>query len=102
MASMTLTKTRSKAGGWYVSTHGRRLTTEEMLKLQGMRPDLVGMDCVGRASLNAAVGNAMSANVLERIFGRVLYACGVFKSKVTDKWRDCSFINNGGHFAGHG
>ena len=74
---MSLTRARTQSGGWWVSTHRRRLTTSEMLKLQGMRPDLVGMNRLAPNILKPAIGNAMSANVIEMIVCRLLYTCGL-------------------------
>jgi site-specific DNA-cytosine methylase len=96
--SMTLTRTRSKAGGWYVTTHKRRTSTEEMLMLQGMRPDIINVQKLGRVSLNSAIGNAMSANVLERLFSRLLWVSGVVNNKIKDQWENPTFVSNGGHF----
>ena len=96
--SMTLTRTRTKAGGWWVSTHGRRLCTEEMMKFQGVHPRHVDIDLLGRTAANAAVGNAMSANVLERIFSRLLWSSGVVRNRIKDKWEDNDFVAHGAHF----
>ena len=96
--SMTLTHSRGRCGGWFLSSHNRRTCTEELMKFQGMVPENVGKyKDLPKTEINAAVGNAMSANVLERLLPAVLFASGL-SQEVPDKWLDPAFIKNGGHF----
>ena len=70
-----------------------------MLKLQGIRPENMrkyrGMS---PGVLNAAVGNAMSACVLERLLPRIAYAIGCIPERMPDEWCHPGFIAAGGRF----
>jgi len=100
LESPSITRTRAKSGGWYLSTHNRRTCTEELMKLQGMKPESVGeYTKYPRTEINAAVGNAMSVNVLERLLPRVAFASGAMAGEIPDKWLDKAFVMKGGRFA---
>ena len=98
--SPSITRTRSRSGGWYLTSHQRRTCTEERVKLQGMVPENVGpYESFPRRDIDAAIGNAMSANVLERLLPAVAYASGVLSNKPCDAWLREDFIKKGGRFA---
>ena len=98
--SMTLTATRCKMGGWYVSTLKRRLDMEEMLRFQGWSKHFMGdMGALADGQILHAVGNAMSCNVLERLLPRLAYVTGVVKEKPLDAWKSKSFVLKGARFA---
>ena len=66
--SPCLTVTRSRQGGHWITTHGRRFSTAEMLKLQNMRPDRLQVpEGVSMTAFHGMVGNSMSVNVVEAI-----------------------------------
>merc|ERR550532_1316704 len=67
--------TCGRAGGHWVTSRQRRMTKEEMMRLQGMCPETF-KTVVSSAQLGKQIGNAMSANVLERLFARALPAAG--------------------------
>ena len=70
------------------------------MKLQGMVPENVGPnESFPRRDIDAAIGNAMSATVLERLLPAVAYATGVLSNKPRDAWLREDFIKNGGRFA---
>lgn len=98
---MTLTRTRTQSGGYYVTSLDRRLTTAEMLKLQGVVPENIG-DTRGipTREINASIGNAMSACVLERILPRVAWVIGHLPGvqPPRDEWSDPNFVAKGGRF----
>ena len=95
-----ITRTRAATAGFYITSRKRRLSTAEMLKLQGIRPENMrkyrGMS---PGVLNAAVGNAMSACVLERLLPRIAYAIGCIPERMPDEWCHPGFIAAGGRFA---
>jgi hypothetical protein len=64
------------AVGHFVIPLGRHLILPEMMRLQGMDPSTV-KQVVSDSALGHQVGNAMSQNVLERIFGALLPAAGL-------------------------
>jgi len=78
--------TCSRAAGHWVTSRGRRLTKDEMMRLQGMRPDKF-KKTVSETQLGIQIGNAMSVNVLERLFVRILPAAGlVAHNTLIDHW----------------
>merc|ERR1719336_3661680 len=78
---------RRNAGHW-VTNRGRRMTKSEMMRLQGMPTPAEGFVVnVSEAQLGKQIGNAMSVNVLERIFCRLLPAAGLVPaSRLHDRW----------------
>jgi len=78
--------TCSRAAGHWVTSRGRRFTKDEMMRLQGMRPNKF-KKVVSDNQLGIQVGNAMSVNVLERLFVRALPAAGlVAHGTLIDHW----------------
>lgn len=71
--------TRARGGtGFYLPSRGRRLTLGERLRLQGLPlAYLRHRQGVSDRQLGMMIGNAMSGNVLARLLGRVLHACGM-------------------------
>jgi len=72
--------TRSRAGGHWLSSRGRFMTTAEMLRLNGFDPKLIHVSCVSPNQLGRLIGNAMSVNVLERLLLRLLPSAGIIES----------------------
>ena len=83
--------TCSRADGHWVTNRGRRLTKEEMLRLQGMNPRKFNVS-VSECQLGKQLGNTMSVNVLERILTRLLPAAGLVKGPLRDRWEDGSAL----------
>ena len=84
-----LTRSRARTGGFYLTTHKRRMCTEEMSRLQGMSPSDLPWQRAGlsRTMFNGGLGNGMSVNVLHRLLPRVLQAAGLIEAADwTDKW----------------
>ena len=70
-----------------------------MLKLQGIRPEnMRKYQGMSSRALKAAVGNAMSACVLERLLPRIAYAIGCIPERMPDEWCHPGFIAAGGRF----
>jgi len=79
--------TCSRGGGHWVTNRMRRMTKAEMMRLQGMQPSSF-KKVVSDAQLGKQIGNAMSKNVLERLFTRLLPAAGlVARGAISDRWR---------------
>ena len=51
-----------RSAGYYLSNRARRLTPSEMMRLQGMNPNLF-IQVVSDQILSAQIGNSMSVNV---------------------------------------
>merc|ERR1719422_1557751 len=78
--------TCSRARGHWVTSRSRRMTKAEMMRMQGMHPESFKV-AVSSAQLGKQIGNAMSANVLERLFARALPAAGlVHHGSLVDRW----------------
>ncbi len=74
--------TRSRGGqhGFYITTKGRLLTTEEMLMLQGLPTsyrDVAQAVGITDTQLGQMVGNAISTNVLKVLLCRILTKIGL-------------------------
>ncbi len=88
-----LTHARGQSGGYWITTHKRKMTVEEMMGFQGIQPTTVPWQRLGisKTRMGAAVGNAMSVNVLERLLPRVCYAAGIIDHLPEDKWMDRTY-----------
>ena len=86
--SPCITRRRAQCGGHWVSTRGRRLSTAEMLRLQGMRPArCVVPPSVPTPAFHGMVGNSMSVNIVEVLLAMLSRACpGVLGSPLRDRW----------------
>jgi len=71
-----ITATRAANGGYWLHGYGRKTTMSELMRAQGMQPDTITQVTSIRA-LRHAMGNAMSQNVLARIFATLLPAVGL-------------------------
>jgi len=80
--------TCSRSAGHWVTSRGRRMNLNEMLRLQGMITLAEGFKkVVSDRQLGKQIGNAMSCNVLERLFVRVLPSVGLAPPGVlVDRW----------------
>jgi len=79
--------TRRRGGGHWLSTRGRRTTKEEMMRLQGMKPEDFKV-VVSENQWGQQIGNSMSVNVLERIFVRLLPSANLVPpgKVLKDRW----------------
>jgi len=84
--SLCLTTSRSR--GHWISNRGRYMTQSEMLGFQCMwKPEDGFKIVVSPRQLGNQIGNAMSVNVLERIFVRALPAAGLVPAtRLHDRW----------------
>ena len=66
-------------GGRYITMYKRMMAVRETCRLQAIRPRRFDFEQAGvsQKGFLHAVGNAMSANVLARLFDRALYAAGM-------------------------
>lgn len=82
--SMCMTKSRAK--GFWVTSRGRRMNLDEMLRCQGMERSF--KQVVSDRVLGAQIGNAMSQNIIERLFISLLPAAGLVQQDfpLRDRW----------------
>lgn len=87
MKDRVMCMTKSRPSGYWISSRGRRMTITEMLKCQGMDPGSFEQ-VVPDKVLGAQIGNAMSQNVLERLFINLLPLAGLVprKTVLEDRW----------------
>ena len=86
-AAPTLTACRMQAGGFWLLHKGRQMTYNEMLRLQGLRPDrFQPLSVKSKRKMRHAVGNAMSGNVVHRLIVRIAKSLG--HTAVHDEWSD--------------
>jgi len=79
-----------RAKGHWITNRGRRLSKPEMMRLQGMTPEGFKV-VVSDLQWGKQIGNAMSCNVLERIFVRLLPAAGLYPAaRLSDQWEEAA------------
>lgn len=88
MHDKVMCMTRSRSGGHWITSRGRRMTIREMMALQGMDLETFNQVVTDR-QLGCQIGNAMSQNVVERILLRLLPAAGLVpaEKRLVDRWR---------------
>ena len=76
--SPCLTVTRACAGGHWVSTRQRRMTSTEMLKLMGVRPQRLGKwkAVIKQRELHKIIGNAVPIGLLVAVINGMLDSVG--------------------------
>jgi len=88
MKDCTPCLTCSRGGGHWVTNRGRRMNKTEMMRLQAMTTPAEGFKvAVSEYQLGRQVGNAMSVNILERLFARLLPAARLAEpGSLVDRW----------------
>jgi DNA (cytosine-5)-methyltransferase 1 len=77
--------TKSRAAGHWVTSRGRQMNLDEMLRCQGM--ERCFKQVTTNRQLGIMIGNAMSQNVLERLLIKVLPAAGLALGRpLVDRW----------------
>ena len=72
--------------GHWITSRGRRMSSDEMLRLQGMNPHkLTFPPDFTESDIGKLVGNSMSVNVLVRLFARILPAANLW-GPIEDPW----------------
>jgi DNA (cytosine-5)-methyltransferase 1 len=86
MKDRVMCMTKSRASGHWVTSRGRRMNLDEMLRCQGMERSF--KQVVSDRALGAQIGNAMSQNVIERLLIRLLPAAGLVSQnrRLVDRW----------------
>ena len=80
---------RSRHWGHWLTTKNRRMTINEMLRLQGMEPATF-KSAVPEIEVGRQIGNAMSVNVVERLLLSILKHIGCVSSSTEDRWESGS------------
>ena len=86
-----ITATRGKTRGWWVTSRGRCLTIGEVLRFQGLDLRELNRRDIPDSEVGKMAGNAMSANVLERVMTRALYHASLTPKPLVDQWEDPSY-----------
>ena len=74
--SPCLTASRGADGGHWLVRHGRQMSRDEMLRVQGFDPYLVQTHGIGDRKFGAAIGNAMTQTVVEELLRNLLASVG--------------------------
>ena len=79
----TLTATRGGSGGPWLSTRGRRLTINELMKLQGFREEDIQMKAakVTERQLGHMIGSAVFVNTIGCILQEALWSAGLIMTR---------------------
>ena len=87
--SPCLTSSRTGRGGHWLVHRARTMSTDEMFRLQGLRPSRwVRPAGCSEHKFRFAIGNAMSGNILESVFDAILEATNLPKSPQPAQWRE--------------
>lgn len=86
MFNRVMCMTKARAKGHWVTSRGRRMNLNEMLRCQGMERSF--KQVVSDRALGGQIGNAMSQNVIERILIKLLPAAGLVSQDrcLVDHW----------------
>ncbi len=78
----------ARSGGPWLSNRGRRTSTEELARLQGLHNNdlLWSKSGISEGSFRFMLGNTMSLCVVERVLGRLLLCAGLVKELPFDRW----------------
>ena len=92
MVNVSPCLTRSRYNGHWITTQNRRMSKEEVFRLQGMDPTTFKVHVPPKA-LGQQLGNAMSVNVIERVLYQVLCATtftpgAAAREGLHDRWAD--------------
>ncbi|CAK0902245.1 unnamed protein product [Prorocentrum cordatum] len=74
-----LTASRGASSGAWLAFRRRRMNQAELMRIQGMDPSVIKVS-MSQVAMGRALGNAMSQNVLERIFVALLPSVGLAQS----------------------
>ena len=74
-----ITRSRAGCGGWWVTSLKRRMTTNEMLRFQGIPPGTLNFDSITERQFRMMIGNAWSVNVSARVTARLLLTIGLVR-----------------------
>lgn len=81
-----LTAARGGSGGFWITCRGRRMSTAELCRLQGIDPHDVHLPVgVTSRQFGRMVGNAFTQTVIERLVSRLLVSAGM-APRVLDRW----------------
>ena len=72
--SYTLTRTRCPGGGYFMTSWGRFMTTEEMIKLFGFKPSCIKRSACTEREFRQMLGNSMSVPMIASLIRMVLVA----------------------------
>ncbi len=92
----TLTKARGIQGGPWISTRGRRTTTDELLRIQGFLPCEVPYKKakISKAVVGQMLGDCVPVNLLGYIMAEVFWCAGLVNKKTKFKNRMIEFVGN--------
>ena len=80
----TITRTRGGTGGPWVSSRGRRVNTNELLRLQGFNPARIPWQEIGvtKRQIGQLIGNSVCPPVLGMALSEALYSAGLTATKL--------------------
>ena len=78
--------TRSRYRGHWITTEQRRMSIQEMMRLQGIRENQIKNDN-SEAEFGKQIGNSMSLNVVERILFAIFSTIGMLPESIYDRWK---------------
>ena len=80
----TITRTRGGTGGPWVSSRGCRVTTNELLKLQGFDPAKIPWQEIGmsKRQIGQMIGNSVCPPVLGMVLSEAMHSAGLTSTRL--------------------
>jgi len=90
----TVTKQRGISGGPWISTRGRRTTTDELLRIQGFLPCEVPYKKakLAKTMIGQMLGDCVPVNLLGYIMAEVFWSAGLVNTKIEFNNRMLEFV----------
>eukprot|EP00438_Fugacium_kawagutii_P035754 Skav229348 [mRNA] locus=scaffold2596:472491:473528:+ [translate_table: standard] len=81
----TLCQGRAKSGGFWISSRGRKMSTNEMMRVSGLDPDkdLLGWEkLVSKSQFQGMLGNCVPVSLVGSVLQSALYSAGLISHMV--------------------
>ena len=85
-----ITARRAQQNAYVLTNLGRTFSRLELQLLQGMPAGFPCFDMLNDQQVRKLIGNAFSANVVERLLVKALQSVG-YPQEIRDRWREDSF-----------
>ena len=72
-----VTATRGSSGGHWLTNRARWTSLDELLRAQGMRPEVIDKTVLTKPQLGRAIGNAMTQTIMTRVLRNLLTSLGL-------------------------
>ena len=81
----TLSKSRAESGGFWISSRGRKMTTNEIMRVSGIRPEseLMGwQEVTTKSKFQGMLGNCVPLPLMGNVLQNALFSAGLISATV--------------------